>query len=78
MSDILKLVLEGPMIKGLICTGDSIPLGRAIEDTHSECMLCGGQRSSNNPYLGPCKLCGNKMTPNIIRIELLSDFPRNH
>jgi hypothetical protein len=49
MTDDLTLFLEGPMVKGLISLGDLPPIGEAIEDSHSECMLCGGQRSSDNP-----------------------------
>jgi len=71
MTDDLTLFLEGPMVKGYISLGDLPPIGEAIEDSHSECMLCGGQRSSDNPYTGPCRLCGNKMTPNVLRIKLL-------
>jgi len=71
MTDDLTLFLEGPMVKGLISLGDLPPIGEAIEDSHSECMLCGGQRSSGDTYTGPCRLCGNKMIPNVLRIKLL-------
>ena len=70
VEDPLKLFLDSPMIKGFISVGKSIPIGIAEEDSHSECMLCGGQRRSDDPYTGPCRLCGNKMTPNIIRIKM--------
>lgn len=71
MTDDLTLFLEGPMVKGFISLGGLPPIGEAIEDSHSECMLCGGQRSSDDPYIGPCRLCGNKITPNVLRIKLL-------
>ena len=69
--DPLKLLLSDPMIRGIISIGNMGPIGIAAEDSHSECMLCGGQRELDNPYKGPCRLCGNKMTPNVLRIKLL-------